>query len=175
MKCRPSGTRRGETSRRSSNRDSLAPHFQQRQPAHRLRPPVARNGHHGHYAGGALACHGGLSFWTSIASISTARSRWPTIWHCRTSSEPTLWMGISFPLKYPVPAILLIKSIVMSLAVTIAVIAMAYPMATSSLSAVQRQQGPVAVLRPFRSGRAISCGSSPGRSVLGFNGAINSA
>ena len=40
-----------------------------------------------------------------------------------------MWMGIPFPFEYPVYAILMLKSLVMSLAATAAVILIAYPMA----------------------------------------------
>src|SRR5690349_13173780 len=71
-----------------------------------------------------------LSFWTQqgydIDRSFTLANYFSLV---EPSSEPTVWMGISFPLKYPVPAILLLKSLAMSLGITIAVIAMAYPMA----------------------------------------------
>jgi len=45
------------------------------------------------------------------------------------SETPTVWMGIPFYLSYPVPVILLVKSLMMSLAATLTVIVLAYPMA----------------------------------------------
>ena len=63
-----------------------------------------------------------LSFWTQqgfeIERGFTLANYFALV---EPSSEPTVWMGVPFPLKYPVPAILLIKSIIMSLAVTVAV------------------------------------------------------
>lgn len=90
------------------------------------------------------------------------------------SSEPTIWMGIPFPLKYPVPAILLIKSILMSLAITIAVIALAYPMAYFLAFHVRGQKALWLVLLTIPFWTSYLLRVFAWKIVLGFNGAINS-
>ena len=66
--------------------------------------------------------------------------------------------------QYPVPAILLLKSLVMSLVATIVVILMAYPMAYFLAFRVTRHKALWMILSPSPSGRAIFCASSPGKS-----------
>ena len=90
------------------------------------------------------------------------------------SAEPTIWMGFSFPLKYPVPAILLVKSIAMSLAVTIAVIAMAYPMAYFLAFRVHSNKALWLVLLTIPFWTSYLLRVFAWKIVLGFNGAINS-
>src|SRR6218665_923566 len=71
-----------------------------------------------------------LSFWTqtgfSIDTTPTLANYWSLI---EPSPTPTVYFGIPFPLANPVPAILLLKSLVMSLTATLAVLLVAYPMA----------------------------------------------
>ena len=116
-----------------------------------------------------------LSFWTQqgfeIDRSFTLANYWALI---EWSSEPTVWMGISFPLKYPVPAILLVKSIAMSLAITIAVIAMAYPMAYFLAFRVQRNKALWLVLLTIPFWTSYLLRVFAWKIVLGFNGAINS-
>lgn len=90
------------------------------------------------------------------------------------SGEPTVWMGIPFPLKYPVPAILLLKSLAMSLGITIAVIAMAYPMAYFLAFHVQRGKALWLVLLTIPFWTSYLLRVFAWKIVLGFNGAINS-
>lgn len=90
------------------------------------------------------------------------------------SAEPTVWMGIPFPLNYPVPAILLVKSIAMSLAITIAVIAMAYPMAYFLAFHVRRNKALWLVLLTIPFWTSYLLRVFAWKIVLGFNGAINS-
>lgn len=116
-----------------------------------------------------------LSFWTQssfeIDRSFTLANYWTLI---EPSTEPTLWMGIPFPLKYPVPAILLLKSIIMSLAITVAVIAMAYPMAYFLAFRVTRNKALwlVVLTIPFWTSYLLRVFSW--KIMLGFNGAINS-
>ena len=116
-----------------------------------------------------------LSFWTQhsfdIDRTLTLANYWALV---EPSSEPTIWMGISFPLKYPVPAILLIKSIIMSLAVTVAVIAMAYPMAYFLAFRVQRNKALWLVLLTIPFWTSYLLRVFAWKIMLGFNGAINS-
>jgi spermidine/putrescine transport system permease protein len=116
-----------------------------------------------------------LSSWTQnsfeIDRSFTLANYWTLI---EPSAEPLVWMGIPFPLKYPVPAILLLKSIVVSLAITVAVIAMAYPMAYFLAFRVTRNKAIWLVLLtiPFWTSYLLRVFSW--KIVLGFNGAINS-
>ena len=116
-----------------------------------------------------------LSFWTQqsfeIDRTFTLANYFALV---EPSSEPTVWMGISFPLKYPVPAILLVKSIAMSLAVTIAVIAMAYPMAYFLAFRVERNKALWLVLLTIPFWTSYLLRVFAWKIVLGFNGAINS-
>jgi spermidine/putrescine transport system permease protein len=116
-----------------------------------------------------------LSFWTQqgfeIDRSFTLANYWTLV---EPSAEPTIWMGIPFPFNYPVPAILLFKSITMSLVVTIAVIAMAYPMAYFLAFRVTHNKALWLVLLtiPFWTSYLLRVFSW--KIVLGFNGAINS-
>lgn len=91
-----------------------------------------------------------------------------------TSDKTTVWMGIPFPLAYPVPAILMIKSLAMSLTATVAVVLMAYPMAYFIAFRVQRNKAAWIILLtiPFWTSYLLRVFSW--KVVLGFNGAINS-
>lgn len=90
------------------------------------------------------------------------------------SDEPTYWFGIPFPLDYPVPAILMLKSLVMSLVVTLAVIATAYPMAYFMAFRVTHNKALwiILITIPFWTSYLLRVFSW--KVVLGFNGAINS-
>ncbi len=91
-----------------------------------------------------------------------------------TSDKPTTWMGMTFYLAYPVPIILLIKSLVMSLTATIAVILLAYPMAYFIAFRVTRGKAVWILLLtiPFWTSYLLRVFSW--KVMLGFNGAINS-
>lgn len=116
-----------------------------------------------------------LSFWTQqgfeIDRSFTFANYFTLV---EPSSEPIVWMGIPFPLKYPVPAILLLKSIAMSLAITIAVIAMAYPMAYFLAFKVRRNKALWLVLLTIPFWTSYLLRVFAWKIVLGFNGAINS-
>lgn len=116
-----------------------------------------------------------LSFWTQhnfeIDRTFTLANYFALI---EPSGEPTTWMGISFPLKYPVPAILLVKSIAMSLAITIAVILMAYPMAYFLAFHVKTNKALWLVLLTIPFWTSYLLRVFAWKIVLGFNGAINS-
>jgi spermidine/putrescine transport system permease protein len=116
-----------------------------------------------------------LSFWTQQGfEIDRSFTLANYLALVEPSSEPTIWMGISFPLKYPVPAILFIKSIIMSLAVTVAVIAMAYPMAYFLAFRVQRNKALWLVLLTIPFWTSYLLRVFAWKIVLGFNGALNS-
>lgn len=71
-----------------------------------------------------------LSFWSQngfeIDRSFTLSNYWRIV---EPSSQPTYWFGIPFPFAYPVPAILIVKSLLMALVATAAVILLAWPMA----------------------------------------------
>ena len=71
-----------------------------------------------------------ISFWTQdLYSIDTTFTL-DNYWHLvEPGKKTTYWWGIPFPLLNPVYAILLVKSVILSLMATAAVILLAYPMA----------------------------------------------
>ena len=88
--------------------------------------------------------------------------------------RPAVWAGITFWLEYPVPTILMIKSLVMALTATIAVILLAYPMAYFLAFRVKRNKVAWIILLtvPFWTSYLLRVFSW--KIVLGYNGAINS-
>ena len=90
------------------------------------------------------------------------------------SDRATEWMGLTFHLAYPVPTVLMIKSLVMSLMATVAVIALAYPMAYFLAFRVTRHKAIWIILLtvPFWTSYLLRVFSW--KVVLGYNGAINS-
>ncbi len=116
-----------------------------------------------------------LSFWTQngfeLDRSFTLANYWKMI---KPSSDPTVWFGISFYLDYPIPAILMIKSLTMSLVATIAVIALAYPMAYFVAFRVTRNKAAWIILMtiPFWTSYLLRVFSW--KIMLGYNGAINS-
>lgn len=117
-----------------------------------------------------------LSFWTQtgfdIHRTFTLANYYQII---ELSPEPTVWMGISFPLKYPIPAILMLKSLVMSLVATVAVILLAYPMAYFLAFHVNRYRIMWIILLTIPFWTSYLLRVFAWRIVLGFNGAINTA
>ena len=116
-----------------------------------------------------------MSFWTQSGfTLDTT----PTLDNYRrliaTSDRAIEWMGITFHLAYPVPAILMIKSLVMSLMVTVAVVLLAYPMAYFLAFRVTRYKAAWIILLtiPFWTSYLLRVFSW--KVVLGYNGAINS-
>jgi len=116
-----------------------------------------------------------LSFWTQtgfeIDRTPTLANYWELI---EPSDTPMVWMGVPFPLANPVHAILLVKSILMSLAVTVAVILVAYPMAYFLAFRVSRHKALwlVLITIPFWTSYLLRVFSW--KIMLGFNGVINS-
>ena len=115
-----------------------------------------------------------LSFWTQTGFDI---DRTFTIANYRQlvepSNEPTVWMGIPFPLKYPIPAILLLKSLAMSLVATVAVILLAYPMAYFLAFKVVRHRALWIILLTVPFWTSYLLRIFAWKIVLGFNGAIN--
>ncbi|MFZ1725519.1 MAG: ABC transporter permease [Albidovulum sp.] len=88
--------------------------------------------------------------------------------------DGVVWYGIRFPLAYPVPAVLMVKSLAMSLVATICVIGLAWPMAYFLAFRVTRNKAMWIILLtiPFWTSYLLRVFSW--KIVLGFNGAINS-
>jgi spermidine/putrescine transport system permease protein len=116
-----------------------------------------------------------LSFWTQngfeLDTTFTLANYWALI---EPADEPTMWMGIPFPFENPVYAILMLKSLVMSLAVTAAVILIAYPMAYFLAFRVTRYKALwiIIITIPFWTSYLLRVFSW--KIMLGFNGVINS-
>jgi spermidine/putrescine transport system permease protein len=116
-----------------------------------------------------------LSFWTQngfeLDTSFTLANYWALI---EPADEPTMWMGIPFPFENPVYAILMLKSLVMSLAVTAAVILIAYPMAYFLAFRVTRYKALwiIIITIPFWTSYLLRVFSW--KIMLGFNGVINS-
>ena len=115
-----------------------------------------------------------MSFWKQDGF---ALDRTFTLANYRTLIEPgegTVWYGIPFPLAYPVPAILLVKSLAMSLVATACVILVAWPMAYFLAFRVTRYKAMWIILLtiPFWTSYLLRVFSW--KIMLGFNGAINS-
>ena len=116
-----------------------------------------------------------LSFWTQtgfdIDKTPTLANYWELV---APSETPMYWMGIPFPLANPVHAILLVKSILMSLAVTVAVILVAYPMAYFLAFRVSRHKALwlILITIPFWTSYLLRVFSW--KIMLGFNGVVNS-
>lgn len=116
-----------------------------------------------------------LSFWTQdgfeIDRTLTLANYWRIV---EPSSEPTWWNGIPFPFAYPVPAILMLKSLLMALVATASVILLAWPMAYFLAFRVTRGRVVWLVLLtiPFWTSYLLRVFSW--KITLGFNGAVNS-
>jgi spermidine/putrescine transport system permease protein len=90
------------------------------------------------------------------------------------SATPVNWLGIPFYLRYPLPAVLLIKSLLISLAVTAMVILAAYPMAYFLAFRVHRRKTMWLILLTVPFWTSYLLRVFAWKVVLGFNGAINS-
>lgn len=115
-----------------------------------------------------------LSFWTQdgfeIDTTLTFANYWRLV---EPGTEPTVWMGIPFPFEYSVPAILMLKSLAMSLVATAAVILIAYPMAYFLAFHVVRHKALWIVLLTIPFWTSYLLRVFAWKIVLGFNGAIN--
>jgi spermidine/putrescine transport system permease protein len=116
-----------------------------------------------------------ISFWTQAGfGFDTA----PTLDRYGSLvalGEGVTWMGIPFPFENPVYAILMLKSLFMSLVTTIAVILLAYPMAYFLAFRVKRYKilWLILITVPFWTSYLLRVFSW--KIILGFNGVINSA
>ena len=90
------------------------------------------------------------------------------------SAEVTYWFGIPFPLAHPAYAILLVKSVLMSAAVTVAVVLVAYPMAYFLAFRVRQHKTAWLILITVPLWTSYLLRVFAWKIVLGYNGAINS-
>lgn len=116
-----------------------------------------------------------ISFWTQAGfdfETTPTAARYVSLF---APGEGVTWMGIAFPLENPVYAILMLKSLFLSLVTTVAVIALAYPMAYFLAFRVTRYKilWLILITVPFWTSYLLRVFSW--KLVLGFNGAINSA
>ncbi len=88
--------------------------------------------------------------------------------------KTTYWMGIPFPFANPVYAILLFKSVLMSLAVTAFVVLLAYPMAYFMAFRVHRRKILWLILITVPIWTSYLLRVFAWKIMLGFNGVINS-
>lgn len=116
------------------------------------------------------------SFWTQhgfeIDKTFTLHNYWELI---APSDEVTYWSGIPFPLKNPAYAIVILKSLLISLAATVAVILIAYPMAYFLAFRVTRHKmlWLIIITIPFWTSYLLRVFAW--KIILGFNGVINSS
>jgi spermidine/putrescine transport system permease protein len=116
-----------------------------------------------------------ISFWTQQNFDIDVT---PSLRNYRHLIEPsgdiTYWFGIPFPLAHPVYAILLAKSVLMSLAVTAAVVLVAYPMAYFLAFRVRQHKTAWLILITVPLWTSYLLRVFAWKVVLGYNGAINS-
>jgi spermidine/putrescine transport system permease protein len=116
-----------------------------------------------------------LSFWTqdlySIDTTFTLDNYWELV---EPSKTTTYWWGIPFPLVDPVYAILLVKSIFLSLMATAAVVLTAYPMAYFLAFRVSKHKifWLILITIPFWTSYLLRVFAW--KIILGYNGVINS-
>ena len=119
-----------------------------------------------------------MSFWTQhlleMDRTPTLANYWHLIEPAGPDDEVPYWMGIPFPFKRAVYVVLLIKSILMSLAATGAVVVLAYPMAYFVAFRVTRRKviWLMVITLPFWTSYLLRTFSW--KLILGFGGVINS-
>jgi spermidine/putrescine transport system permease protein len=119
-----------------------------------------------------------MSFWTQhlleIDRTPTLANYWHLIEPAGPGDEVPYWMGIPFPLRRAVYVVLLIKSILMSLSATAAVVLLAYPMAYFVAFRVTRRKviWLMVITLPFWTSYLLRTFSW--KLILGFGGVINS-
>lgn len=115
-----------------------------------------------------------MSFWTQEGFELVPGFTLANYWRLIEPGEGVTWFGIPFPLAYPVPAVLMVKSLAMALVATICVILVAFPMAYFLAFRVRRNKAVWIVLLtiPFWTSYLLRVFSW--KIMLGFNGAINS-
>ena len=119
-----------------------------------------------------------MSFWSQhvleIDRTPTLANYWHLIEPVDEGEEAATWMGIPFPFKRAVYIVLLIKSILMSLSATVAVILLAYPMAYFLAFRVKQHKmiWLIIITLPFWTSYLLRVFAW--KLILGFNGVINS-
>jgi spermidine/putrescine transport system permease protein len=115
-----------------------------------------------------------MSFWKQTGFEIDRSFTLANYWKLVEPGEGTVWYGIPFRLAYPVPAILMVKSLAMSLVATACVILVSYPMAYFLAFRVTRYKAMWIILLtiPFWTSYLLRVFSW--KIMLGFNGAINS-
>jgi spermidine/putrescine transport system permease protein len=115
------------------------------------------------------------SFWTqNVFEIDTAFTLRNYAEIFGPGDKITYWMGIPFPFANPVYAILLVKSILMSLVVTAFVVLLAYPMAYFMAFRVKRHKILWLILITVPIWTSYLLRVFAWKIMLGFNGVINS-
>ena len=115
------------------------------------------------------------SFWTQhVFEIDTTFTLRNYISIFEPSDKTTYWFGIPFPFKNPVYLILLLKSIAMSLVVTVSVLLIAYPMAYFMAFRVTRRKMLWLILITIPIWTSYLLRVFAWKIMLGFNGVINS-
>jgi spermidine/putrescine transport system permease protein len=115
------------------------------------------------------------SFWTQhgfeIDKTFTLHNYWELI---APSDQMTYWSGIPFPLKNPAYAIVIVKSLLISLGATVAVLLIAYPMAYFLAFRVTRHKmlWLIIITIPFWTSYLLRVFAW--KIILGYNGVINS-
>ena len=115
------------------------------------------------------------SFWTQhgfeIDPTFTLKNYWALI---APSREPTYWGGIPFPFENPAYAIVIVKSLLISFAATVAVIQIAYPMAYFLAFRVTHHKvlWLIIITIPFWTSYLLRVFAW--KIILGYNGVINS-
>lgn len=119
-----------------------------------------------------------MSFWSQhvleIDRTPTLANYWHLIEPAGEGDEIAHWLGIPFPFKRAVYIVLLIKSILMSLSATVAVILLAYPMAYFLAFRVHRHKmiWLMLITLPFWTSYLLRVFAW--KLILGFGGVINS-
>ncbi|GAB2177711.1 ABC transporter permease [Dongia sp. agr-C8] len=115
------------------------------------------------------------SFWSQhgfeLDPTFTLKNYWALI---APSDKVTWWSGIPFPLENPAYAIVIVKSLALSFAATVAVILIAYPMAYFLAFRVTRHKmlWLIVITIPFWTSYLLRVFAW--KIILGFNGVINS-
>jgi len=116
-----------------------------------------------------------LSFWTQQNFDLDFTPSFRNYRHLiEPAADVTYWFGIPFPLAHPVYAILLVKSVLMSLAVTVAVVIVAYPMAYFLAFRVRQHKTAWLILITVPLWTSYLLRVFAWKVMLGYNGAINS-
>lgn len=115
------------------------------------------------------------SFWTQHGFELDTTFTWANYWELVAPSDQVkYWSGIPFPFKNPVYAIVIVKSTMISLSATVAVILVAYPMAYFMAFRVTRHKvlWLIIITIPFWTSYLLRVFAW--KIILGYGGVINS-